>query len=290
MDIQLIVSDLDRTLLRTDKTLSAYTLDVLNRCRGLGIKLAFATARPKRGVERYLAQIMPDALIVHNGAGVYVGGDISPAAGVYMNGYISPAAEVPINGDALPVATIPVALRDAVLATLVRKFPESAISVEVNDTNYANSRLFELHPEWHTAASVADWGQSTLTDFTDLPDAPADKIIIDMETPEDIKRIEPYIPPELYVEFSSGATSLGLIMHRSATKWAGVLAVARALGVPVENIAAFGDDYNDVEMLAKSGAGVAVANGIDEAKAAAKYVCDTNDNDGPARWLEGYIL
>jgi len=79
-------------------------------------------------------------------------------------------------------------------------------------------------------------------------------------------------------------------MHRDATKWTGVLAVAKHWGIAIENIAAFGDDYNDVEMLAKAGFGVAVANGIDEAKATARYVCGTNDEDGPARWLEEYVL
>ena len=56
------------------------------------------------------------------------------------------------------------------------------------------------------------------------------------------------------------------------------------------NIAAFGDDYNDVEMLRECGIGVAVANAIDEAKAAADYICGDCDDDGTARWLEEHVL
>ncbi|MBT9151541.1 MAG: hypothetical protein DDT40_01737 [candidate division WS2 bacterium] len=37
MSAKIIVTDLDRTLLRTDKTISAYTTEVLNSCRELGI-------------------------------------------------------------------------------------------------------------------------------------------------------------------------------------------------------------------------------------------------------------
>jgi ribosomal protein S18 acetylase RimI-like enzyme len=39
-------------------------------------------------------------------------------------------------------------------------------------------------------------------------------------------------------------------------------------------------------MLRECGVGVAVANAIDEAKAAADYICDDCDNDGMAKWLE----
>jgi hydroxymethylpyrimidine pyrophosphatase-like HAD family hydrolase len=39
MKIKLIITDLDRTLLRTDKTISEYTVDVLKHCRANGIKM-----------------------------------------------------------------------------------------------------------------------------------------------------------------------------------------------------------------------------------------------------------
>ena len=33
-------------------------------------------------------------------------------------------------------------------------------------------------------------------------------------------------------------------------------------------------------------AGIAVANAIDEVKAAADYICEANDNDGVVKWLK----
>ena len=71
MCIKMIVTDLDRTLLRTDKTISGYSVDILNRCRECGIKVVFATARPKRTVNHYFESIPVDALILHNGAVIY---------------------------------------------------------------------------------------------------------------------------------------------------------------------------------------------------------------------------
>ena len=55
-------------------------------------------------------------------------------------------------------------------------------------------------------------------------------------------------------------------------------------------VAAFGDDINDLEMVRNCGIGVAVGNAIETVKAAAKYICDINNNDGVAKWLEEYIL
>ena len=40
-----IITDLDRTLLRTDKTVSEYTRTILKKCRDRGIVLMAATAR-----------------------------------------------------------------------------------------------------------------------------------------------------------------------------------------------------------------------------------------------------
>ena len=57
-----------------------------------------------------------------------------------------------------------------------------------------------------------------------------------------------------------------------------------------KTIAAFGDDYNDVEMLKYCGLGVAMGNAADEAKQAADVICGTNDSDGLADVIEQKIL
>ncbi|ARN78225.1 HAD family hydrolase [Nonlabens spongiae] len=54
----------------------------------------------------------------------------------------------------------------------------------------------------------------------------------------------------------------------------------------MEHVAAFGDNYNDTEMLQAVGYGVAVANGRDEVKQAARYIADHHKKDGVALWLQ----
>ena len=72
-NIKAIITDLDRTLLRTDKSLSAYTVEVLKKCKEQGIKVMAATARPERSITDYDAAIGFDAVTVMNGAKVMVG-------------------------------------------------------------------------------------------------------------------------------------------------------------------------------------------------------------------------
>ena len=45
MDIKLIVTDLDNTLLRNDKSISDYTAAIFRKCPDYGIKTSVATAR-----------------------------------------------------------------------------------------------------------------------------------------------------------------------------------------------------------------------------------------------------
>jgi Cof subfamily protein (haloacid dehalogenase superfamily) len=55
-------------------------------------------------------------------------------------------------------------------------------------------------------------------------------------------------------------------------------------------VAAFGDNYNDTEMLAGVGYGVAVENGRDEVKKAARHIAGHHKKDGVALWLEEQLL
>ena len=74
-------------------------------------------------------------------------------------------------------------------------------------------------------------------------------------------------------------------------KGAGLLALAARLGVPREEVMAIGDNSNDVAMLQAAGLGVAVANASEEARAAAGYVCEADNNvGGVAEAIERFVL
>ena len=57
------------------------------------------------------------------------------------------------------------------------------------------------------------------------------------------------------------------------------------LGIDRSEVIAFGDAQNDQSMIEWSGTGVAMGNAVDEVKAVADYVTDTNNEDGIAKAL-----
>ncbi|KAK0348065.1 hypothetical protein LTR94_038697, partial [Friedmanniomyces endolithicus] len=58
------------------------------------------------------------------------------------------------------------------------------------------------------------------------------------------------------------------------------------LGIRREEILAFGDNYNDADLLEFAGTGVAMGNAPDDVKSSADEIADTNDNDGTAKILK----
>jgi hydroxymethylpyrimidine pyrophosphatase-like HAD family hydrolase len=48
---QMIVMDLNNTLLNSDKNISDYSISILEKCRSTGIKIVIATARSKKSAE-----------------------------------------------------------------------------------------------------------------------------------------------------------------------------------------------------------------------------------------------
>ena len=63
-----VIVDFDRTLLHTDKTISADTVHILQECRQSGTRLFAATARPERAIADYCAAVDFDAVTTLNGA------------------------------------------------------------------------------------------------------------------------------------------------------------------------------------------------------------------------------
>jgi Cof subfamily protein (haloacid dehalogenase superfamily) len=251
MKIKLIVTDLDRTLLRTDKSISKYTADMLNRCRESGIKVVFATARPGNRIDLLGIADYADMVIINNGASIYKRGESVTEFG------IAPAVAKPL------------------MKKLLDTLPDLRISIEYGDMAYANCDLSDL------------WDSESRVGFDNLPELPADKIVIRAGA-ETYASVQKLIPKELYAQLNEGR--LILIMNENATKWNAIRLLAEKWGIEAAEIAAFGDDYNDMEMLQNCGVGVAVANALDEVKAVADYVCGSNDEDGVAKWLEENML
>ena len=73
-------------------------------------------------------------------------------------------------------------------------------------------------------------------------------------------------------------------------QWAALARVAELAGVEPAAIAAVGDDVSDVEMLTRSGFGVAMGNAVESARSAAAFVARSNAEGGIVEAIERVLL
>lgn len=253
-NVKMIVTDLDGTLLRTDKTISEHTKTILNRCCKTGIKIAYVTGRGG-SAERVAPNEIFDGRISMNGA-----------IGKIKN-YIIYDRLIPYE-KARPILT------DCNSRGM-------KITSEISGMHYSNFVVSDIWPQIKNYEIV---------DFTQH-DMNAEKIYTPNPTPDDKLFIEQRLPDDLYfVVTADGAGYLGQIMHKDATKAKAVSALAQHWGISQSEIVVFGDDLNDIDMLTYAGIGVAMGNALDKVKEVSDCVCLRNDDDGVARWIEENIL
>lgn len=90
----------------------------------------------------------------------------------------------------------------------------------------------------------------------------------------------------LNIDIIESGFSFTEIVPKSVNKGSALKIVANMLNIDSEDIIAFGDNENDIEMLQFAGTGVAMGNAPDHVKMEADIVTDTNDNDGVYKILK----
>lgn len=80
------------------------------------------------------------------------------------------------------------------------------------------------------------------------------------------------------------------VLPPGVNKGAALAELARQLGIPLEQVVAFGDNLNDLEMVEAAGLGVAVGNAHPDVKARADLVAGTNNEGGMAAVIREVIL
>jgi|SRR5690625_3579558 len=255
MDIKMIVIDLDQTLLRTDKTISNYTLDVLTRCREIGKKIVYATARSTQSSSRFLERFRPDIFVGYGGALVLAGDEV-----IHRFDISSDISSRLIN-ECLTTSEISsiLAINESVALT------NNKDTLSINDLTHYKYTDFQ-HNHNHSYLKISVYSSSQIA---------VEKIAAQFPMCDLLR----YTGEDLY-----------RFANCDALKWNALEAIAQHYHLHTNMFVAFGDDVNDLEMVEKCGVGIAVTNAIDEVKAVADDVCDSNDQDGVAKWLEKNIL
>ena len=271
---RLIVADLDGTRLHDGATfeerfITQRSIDTVRRMHDAGYRFAIATARPVSTGLAFADKLPADAVIYLNGALI----DFRPAESDYalLTGE-RPAAE----GHLLKIG-FSSSRACEVCRFLLDEMPGLKLGIVMDDVRYTN---FDVSMYWKTQT----W---RYTDFTDVPEGVADKLIIFPE-PGQWDRLRALVPPDFDVHVSEG--SMWMLMSPQANKEHAMRILCDRMDVPLTATAAFGDDLIDIAMMEESGLGVAVANANPKVLGIADEVCPANNDDGVAQWIESHLL
>ena len=263
MSIRAIAFDLDDTLLRSDLTVSDYTVDVLRRARERGIIILPASGRTRDSMFPTVQRIgCASAFISCNGADVWT------------------TDRQLLMQELLPVE----------LAHEVARF---ASDRGVYCQTYSPSRFyFSIDNEYAVSYAHSSSLQGEYVgDLTAFIQRPVTKLLM-MDTPETIATL--YAEARnLFAGRASMTCSKPYFLECNplkATKGNALKWCAKHFGFGMEELLAFGDSLNDVSMLEAAGTGVAMGNARDDVKAMGFPVCLANDEDGVARYIEQHIL
>lgn len=254
--IRLLVSDIDGTLVRDDKTLSDANRVAIHALVTSGVAVTLISARPPSGM-LWLAE----ALGIAGPMGAFNGGTVFD-----------------------PDGTIRFAHRlDAGIAmAMLRLIDRPGITRWVSaDAAWFTTDLDNRHlPRERLASCLAPVMR---TDFADLGGR-IDKIVGVSDDSDLLQQLE------IEARESMGACATIArsqpyyldITHRLANKGDGVAALAKAAGLDLTQVAALGDMPNDLPMFARAGLSVAMGQAPAEVRAAADATAATNERDGVA--------
>lgn len=255
--IKLIVTDLDFTLLRSDQSISDYTSEVFHKCKEQGILTAFATARFIHGVKDFMDRVHPDYAVLNDGTMIYHKTD-------FLFGQ-------PLNSEAA----------NGLTARLKTLDPEIHISAAAKDIVYRNHKQ-SGYTNFTPFSAFADFNQPFQETIFKLVASPSQEIYA---------RQFPKLAESFHCNtFQYRGENRHAFLSKEAGKFSGIQKLADYLGIPVSQVAAFGDDRNDLEMIQKCGLGVAMKNAIPELRDAADAVTCSNDEDGVAHFIEEHLL
>jgi Cof subfamily protein (haloacid dehalogenase superfamily) len=261
--IRLLLSDVDGTLVRSDKSLSERSIEAVEKLRAADIHFAITSGRPPRGME-----MLTEPLSLATPLAAFNGGLL-----------VEPDMRV------LEEHTIPDDAVDRVLE-LLGSFDLSIWVYRGADWLVRDIDGPHVDRESHTV----QFGPSVVENFDGL--AHVAKIVgvsDDYDTVATAAQATRAALGDHVAAWRSQPYYLD-VTHPEANKGSVARFLAKRYDLATEEIATIGDMPNDVLMFAHSGLSIAMGNASDEVQKAARRVTTSNDDDGFAHAVEQFIL
>lgn len=248
-----LMTDLDGTLLTTDKRISSVDFDAIERFRNRGGKFAFATGRTLQSAMQYVSALKIDMpIIMYNGACIYD----------------------PVSKRILHSCMLPDNAYDFTLE-IFREFPEVGAEVLTPDGTYIIKQ--NSYEKKH-----ADYCSNPI--FCSIDDVKKGcwlKVLFAM-SPHDIDRLTEFADKRKFkgVSFIRSENVFYEMMPKDVSKGSALNECRKILNMKDITFAAAGDYDNDLELLKNADFGAAPANAQDCVKKAADYVMKASCDEG----------
>jgi Cof subfamily protein (haloacid dehalogenase superfamily) len=262
--ITAVVSDVDGTLVRSDKTLTAQTIETVATLRRAGIPFAIVSSRPPRGLTMLIERLDITTFVAGFNGGVIARPDLS----IVVSHLIAP-----------DVARRVIAAIDAAGA---HAWVFSGRDWLIRDPHGPRVALEQR---------TVGFGPTIVDDFAAAADTAA-KIVAVSDDSAVLTRLQ----NELRDALRDGATVVRSqsyyldITHPLANKGEALLELAKLMNVAPPQVAVIGDGENDIALFAQAGLSIAMGNAAPGVTEAADFVTLSNDRDGAAAAIDWFVL
>lgn len=262
--IRLLLSDVDGTLVTSEKALTERSIEAVHKLHDAGVLFAVTSGRPPRGMEMLVAPLGLSTPVAAFNGGLLVQPDMSV-----------------IEERAIPGELV------APTLALLESF---ALSIWVY--RGADWYLRDLDgPHVERESSTVRFAPTLVESFDGIVEDVAK--IVGVSDDHDAVARAAVAAGERFGDHVSASCSQPYyldVTHPEANKGSVVRYLAARYEIPTEAIATIGDMPNDVLMFAHSGLSIAMGNAGREVQRAARRVTASNDEDGFAAAVERFIL
>lgn len=263
------VFDLDGTLLNDNHEISIKNLKAIRGLQKNGYKIIIATGRPEALIKEYIGIIkVLDYLIACNGAVVK---DINNNI-TLINQFISAKYVKSILDTCQKFECINMVYTD-----------KAIVSTDNYRLEYLEKRNEKLKEEYKT--------QFIKTDDTNIISKKykANKILIIEHDEKKYLKIYEMFKNIKEIEITKSSSGFIDIMASGVSKKNSLEKLVRRCNYKREDIVAFGDNYNDIDMLKYAGCAITTKNGVQKVKEICNYVSKSNNEDGVAYAINKYL-